>query len=205
VQYVLCIYDALMTARQVTDYRVLAALAHPLRRRLLDVLRVDGPCTASMLAERTDQAVGNISHHVRVLATHGLVEPAPELARDRRERWWRSASTALRWSTTDFVDDPAAEAASLAASALGLQRQLDLTTSWLQDDASDSAEWRDAAFNTDTWLRLTTHELDELGAEIVAVVDRWRSRHPADGTGEQADDAERRPVFFLARGFPARP
>jgi DNA-binding transcriptional ArsR family regulator len=193
-----------MTARQVTDYRVLAALAHPLRRRLLDVLRVDGPCTASMLAEQTGQAVGNISHHIKVLATHGLVEPAPELARDRRERWWRSASSALRWSTTDFADDPAAEAASLAASALGLQRQLDLTTSWLQGDATNTAEWQDAAFNTDTWLRLTSSELGRLGEEMLELVDRYRDRG-----GERGDDAgsgdERRPVFFLARGFPARP
>jgi DNA-binding transcriptional ArsR family regulator len=199
-----------MTARQVTDYRVLAALAHPLRRRLLDVLRVDGPCTASMLAERTGQAVGNISHHVKVLATHGLVEAAPELARDRRERWWRSASTALRWSTTDFADDPAAEAASLAASALGLQRQLDLTTSWLQDDPTERAEWRDAAFNTDTWLRLTPDELSRLGEELLELVDRYRDHGGDSGdSGDSGDDAsdgaDRRPVFFLARGFPARP
>jgi DNA-binding transcriptional ArsR family regulator len=200
-----------MIARQVTDYRVLAALAHPLRRRLLDLLRVDGPATASMLAERTDQAVGNISHHVKVLENHGLIEQAPELARDRRERWWRSASTALRWSTIDFADDPAAEAASLAASALGLQRQLDLTTSWLQNDPADNAEWRTAAFNTDTWLRLTSGELSRLGEEILELVDRYRDRG-GDLAGDGGDDAadgddrpERRPVFFLARGFPARP
>ena len=192
-------------ARQVTDYRVLAALAHPLRRRLLDLLRVEGPCNATMLAELTGQAVGNISHHVKVLAAQGLVEPAPELARDRREHWWRSASSALRWSTTDFTSDPAAQAAAQAVFALGLQRQLDLTRAWLETDPAEDADWREAAFNTDSWLRLTTDELDELGSEIVAVVDRWRARHPADGTGEQADDAERRPVFFLARGFPARP
>jgi DNA-binding transcriptional ArsR family regulator len=193
-----------MTARQVTDYRVLAALAHPLRRRLLDVLRVDGPSTASMLAERTDQAVGNISHHVKVLASHGLVEAAPELARDRRERWWRSSATALRWSTTDFADDPAAEAASLAASALGLQRQLDLTTSWLQSDPSDSPGWREAAFNTDTWLRLTSDELSRLSEEILELVDRYRD-HGGDSSNDVTDGADRRPVFFLARGFPARP
>jgi DNA-binding transcriptional ArsR family regulator len=192
-----------MSARQVTDYRVLAALAHPLRRRLLDVLRVDGPSTVSMLAERTGQAVGNISHHVKVLATHGLVEPAPELARDRRERWWRSASMALRWSTTDFAYDPAAEAASLAANALGLQRQLDLTTSWLQSDSSNSGEWRDAAFNTDTWLRLNPDELSQLSEELLELVDRYRDRE--DSADDVAHGAARKPVFFLARGFPSRP
>ena len=45
-------------ARTITDSRVLAAMAHPLRRRLLDALKVDGPSTASMLANRTGQAIG---------------------------------------------------------------------------------------------------------------------------------------------------
>ncbi len=46
---------------------MLAAMTHPLRRRLLTLLKVDGPAMASTLAERTGQAVGNISHHLRVL------------------------------------------------------------------------------------------------------------------------------------------
>ena len=99
------------TPRQVnhvTDSAVLAAMAHPLRRRLMDVLKVNGPATASMLATATDQAVGNVSHHLGVLASSGLIEEAPELARDRRERWWRLVSTALRWSTAQFADDAAA-------------------------------------------------------------------------------------------------
>jgi DNA-binding transcriptional ArsR family regulator len=71
--------------RQITDTRVLAAMAHPLRRRLLSLLKLDGPSTASVLAQRTGQAVGNISHHLHTLAAADLIEEAPELARDRRE------------------------------------------------------------------------------------------------------------------------
>ena len=85
--------------RQITDSRVLAAMSHPLRRRLLDILRVDGPATASLLAQRTDQAVGNISHHLKTLVAGDLVREAPELARDRRERWWRLVNAGVRWST----------------------------------------------------------------------------------------------------------
>ena len=61
------------TVRQITDSRVLAALAHPLRRRLMDVLKVYGPCTVGMLAERTDQAPANVSHHLKVLAAADLL------------------------------------------------------------------------------------------------------------------------------------
>ena len=186
-----------MQVRQVAEAAVLSAVAHPLRRRLLDVLRVDGPGTASTLAAATGSAVGNVSHHLKVLARAGLVEEAPELARDRRERWWRPAVDALRWSTPDFADDPAAAAAGAAAESLGLARQVELVRAWAQDPAAHAEPWGSAAFATDSWLRLSPEELAELSRELLALVDRWRDR-PDDGQ-------ERVPVFLLARGFPARP
>ena len=79
----------------------------------MDALKVDGPSTASMLAARTGQAVGNASHHLKVLAEAGLVEEAPELAKDRRERWWRLVSSGTRWSRAEFGDDASAVAAAL--------------------------------------------------------------------------------------------
>ncbi|HEY4018151.1 MAG TPA: helix-turn-helix domain-containing protein, partial [Pseudonocardiaceae bacterium] len=94
--------------RRITDSKVLAAMAHPLRRRLLDVLKVYGPATVSALAEHTGQAVGNISHHMKVLSAAALVEQASELAHDRRERWWRLRTGSLSWSWQDFDNDPAA-------------------------------------------------------------------------------------------------
>src|ERR1041384_6814173 len=45
--------------RSITDSRVLAAMAHPVRRRLLDLVKLDGPSTASVLAQRTGEAIGN--------------------------------------------------------------------------------------------------------------------------------------------------
>lgn len=116
--------------RQISDSRVLAAFTHPVRRRLLDVLKVDGAATVGLLAERTGQAVGNVSHHLKVLAGAGLVEEAPELARDRRERWWRPTSASLRWARADFEDDPVAEAVADAAGSLQLERQAGLVRSW---------------------------------------------------------------------------
>ena len=59
------------TVRNITDSAVLAALAHPLRRRLMDVLKVHGPATVGMFAEHTDQASANVSHHLRVLGASG--------------------------------------------------------------------------------------------------------------------------------------
>lgn len=183
-----------MASTPVTDYRVLAALTHPLRRRLLDVLRVHGPCTATLLAQHTGSAVGNVSHHVKVLAGHGLVVEAPELARDGRERWWRAAADSLRWDSRDFAGEPAAEVAAQAAVRLGLDRQLGLVRAALEEDHAPWADW-----NTDAWMRLSAEELDQLGAEVTALVSRWREREVPD------DGAPRTPVFVMARGFPATP
>jgi DNA-binding transcriptional ArsR family regulator len=103
-------------AGRAAEARVLSAMSHPVRRRLLQVLTEHGPSTASQLAARTGQAVANVSHHVRVLASCRLVEEAPELARDRRERWWRLASDAGgRFSANTWLRLTAAEVAELSA------------------------------------------------------------------------------------------
>jgi DNA-binding transcriptional ArsR family regulator len=181
---------------EIKDAAVLKAVAHPLRRRLLDVLRVDGPSMPSVLARHTAQAVANVSHHMRVLADAGLVEEAPELARNRKEHWWRIVDAQLSWNPADFAADPAALATAEAAESLGLQRQIDLTATWLGSPASRAEPWTDSAFSSDAWLRLSPAELAELGAEIQRVVDRYYGR---------PESPEREPVFVLSRGFPARP
>ncbi|MFG1873120.1 ArsR/SmtB family transcription factor [Micromonospora arborensis] len=185
--------------RHITDSRVLAAMAHPLRRRLMDVLKVHGPSTVGQLADRTDQAPANVSHHLKVLAAADLVTEAPELARDRRERWWRLVTRALRWSNTDFDTDPADRAVADAATSLNLDRHVALARAWHAADESAQATWNDAPFSTDHWLRLTPDELAELSREMIDLLARWANRDLPD------DDADRRPVFVFVHGVPARP
>jgi DNA-binding transcriptional ArsR family regulator len=182
--------------RTITDSRVLAAMTHPLRRRLLSMLKVDGPSTASVLAERTDQGVGNISHHLRVLATAGLIEEVPELARDRREHWWRRVGPALQWSVTDFADDPAAEAVAMAAESLTFDFQLDTIRRWAAEQGEKQGQWPHGPFGASTWMRLTDDELVEVGQEILAVMRRWADRDLPD------DGQERGTVLVVAHGVP---
>jgi DNA-binding transcriptional ArsR family regulator len=188
-----------MKARQITESRVLAALAHPLRRRLMDVLKVDGPSTVSMLAERTDQAVANVSHHLKVLAGCDLITEAPELARDRRERWWRLESPGVRWNTADFDDDPAAQAVAHAALALNLDRQFSLARAWHATRESARETWGETPFSTDKWMRMTPDELAAFEGELLALIDRWATREIP------ADERRRDPVFFFAHAVPAQP
>jgi DNA-binding transcriptional ArsR family regulator len=186
-------------ARQITDSRVLAAMSHPLRRRLLSLLKLDGPATASMLAQRTDQAVANISHHLRTLANAELIEEVPELARDRRERWWRRTPGQLRWASADFAGDEASEVVAQAADSLNLDYQVSLVRQWAAAPEAELAAWPDGPFSTDTWMRLSNGELAQLSRELTAVMVRWADRPPPE------DGVERRPVFVFARGVPAQP
>jgi DNA-binding transcriptional ArsR family regulator len=183
--------------RKIRSAEALAALANPFRARMIDALQVDGPSTASMLAARSGQAVGSASHHLKVLAAAGLVEEAPELARDRRERWWRLVSKSWEWNRSD-LEDTAAQTASLAAESMQLRRHFDRAREWL-DNHDAAGEWADAAFVNTTWLRLTPTELNELGAEVRDLLRKWKARENVD------DGQEREPIYVFSRGFPAQP
>jgi DNA-binding transcriptional ArsR family regulator len=184
---------------RITDSRVLAALAHELRRRLLTLLKLDGPSTVSLLAARTGQAAGNISHHLRVLAAAGLIEEVPELARDRRERWWRRVASTLQWSASDFADEAAGEVVTRAAESINLDYQSSLVREWAGASEDERARWPKGPFSVDTWLRMTDEELAEFGAEMIALIRRWADRDVPD------DGRERGTLFAFARAVPGEP
>src|SRR3712207_2472805 len=95
------------------DARSLQALAHPLRMRLLGLLRVEGPATATQLAARVGESSGATSYHLRQLARHGFVEDEPARG-NARERWWKASHRMTSWTTADFLDEPdAADAETL--------------------------------------------------------------------------------------------
>jgi DNA-binding transcriptional ArsR family regulator len=185
--------------RVITDSKALSAMSHPQRRRLLDALVVDGPSTVSMLSARVGQAAGNVSHHMKVLAAAELVAEAPDLARDRRERWWRVADKQRHWSSTTFADDPSAVVVADAAASLNLEHHMDKVRAWNANRESDRAGWTESVFSADAWLRLTPEELGALSDEVVEVFRRWRDRALPD------DGAQRDPVFVFAHGVPAQP
>lgn len=187
-----------MPAENITDYRVLAAVAHPVRRRLLDVLRVEQAASVGVLADRLGVAVGSVSHHAKVLAGHGLIVEAPELARDARERWWRLGDARISWSNRAFADDPAGSVVAQAVDELSLRLQLERLTAWRAANAEAAPAWQDAATSTDMWLRLTPDELAQVSGELTELLSRWRTR-------ELPDDEPREPVFVFAHAFPSNP
>ena len=71
----------------------LKALSNPIRREILTMLEMRRNARGTDLAEALNIPSNKVSFHLRVLAEAGLIEEAPELARDRRDRVWRAVDT----------------------------------------------------------------------------------------------------------------
>jgi DNA-binding transcriptional ArsR family regulator len=101
-----------------TEDRVFRALAHPLRRRLLDGLR-EGPRTTGMLvAEHPDLDRCTVMQHLGVLAGAGLVISV----RKGRERWNHLDAGPIQAIHERWIGPMAATQAS---GLLRLQRAMD--------------------------------------------------------------------------------
>jgi DNA-binding transcriptional ArsR family regulator len=182
----------------------LAAMTNPVRRRMIDLLSVHGPATVGMLAEETGERVGSISHHLKVLAKTGLIEEAPDLARDRRESWWRIVKGSWRWSVNSFADDPAGEVVARAAEEQQLRANSDKVRAWYDSREDRDPAWSEAAYVSTSWIRATPAELTELGARMEQLIREFVVEPPAAGDRPAADDG-RESVYLFTYGIPARP
>ncbi len=184
--------------RRSAEPSVITAIHHPLRRRLIDLLHLDGPATASRLAGATGELVGNVSHHLKVLAAAGVIEEAPELAKNRRERWWKVAeASSYSWSIADAEGDPAAELVAATAEDANLAHHAGKVRQWFDMRYQFEEPWVRAAYATERWLTLTPSQLDELSERLEGLLGEYDD-NPGEG-----DDAHR--VFFFAHAVPARP
>ena len=175
-----------------------------MRMRLYELLIIEGPANASALAEHVDEPVALVSYHLHQLGRYGYAEQAPELARDNRERWWRAVAGGVSWSAADFLDDPGARATALAAWRVNLGRRMERIQGFQEAVDSWGKDWADAAISSDMVLRLTAGELRELGAEIDALIRRWRDHDRPDTVHDEVDRA-REHVFAVFDAVPFRP
>lgn len=166
---------------ELTDPLQLRAIAHPLRLRLLGLLRTDGPATATTLAERVDESPALVSYHLRTLAAHGFVVEAPDLATDGRQRWWRAAQASMSWSQAEFLDTPERSAAASALMAEIADRYGEVARGWVAEAHDWSADWVDAADMSDFRLELSAGQVRALRGELREVIDRYRATTPEEG------------------------
>lgn len=149
----------------VTDPAALEALANPVRLDLLSFLMDEGPATASACGRAVGASGSNCSYHLRVLASHGLVESVA--SDDGRERPWRALVTGI--ATDPSTDDAAgASAAAVAEASLRLDQQI--AQEHLRTMHELEPEWREASAHATYGLRVTPDELRELVERIDAVL-----------------------------------
>ena len=123
------------------DPTALKALAHPLRLRMLGLLRIDGPATASGLAERLGLNSGATSYHLRQLAQHGFIKEDQQRG-SRRDRWWRASHEMTTYLSGD-VEGEALDA-GLAFLQAALSWQMHQMQGALNAFAALPPEWRQA-------------------------------------------------------------
>ena len=189
------------TSHELVD--VLIALHHPTRRWLLELLWVDGPATVGRLAARTGLAVGSVSHHLKPLHRQGFIEPAPDLARDTRESWWRVTPRNLTWSIDDFEPDSLDRRVAYQAEVENFRHQVRATQQWLKEMPDAPVEWRGAAGATDSLVNATVEQLADLHRRLGEALSEW-SRECRDDE-KLRPGAVRRHVRTLIRCFPSRP
>ncbi|MGI5358002.1 helix-turn-helix domain-containing protein [Streptomyces sp. CA-252508] len=177
------------------DTAAFKALTHPLRIRLLGLLRQDGAATASELAAATGESSASASYHLRVLAKYGFITEAEH--RDGRERRWKAVHEVTTWSNAAMSGSDDAGRAFLAAvhraqadhfarSLAGHQHRLDA--------GLVPPEWLEPSGVMDLMVRLTPESLTEL-FEVV-------ERTIGDLAARDGDDPRAGQVALFLAGLP---
>jgi hypothetical protein len=160
------------TVTRLTDPRALRAYAHPVRMKLVGLLRTEGPLTATRAAELLGESSGTCSFHLRQLAKYGLVEEAG--GGTGREKPWRATTTSTAWDSNAGTPEAAAAASLLnTVIAEGYFEQL---MRWLEARPDEPPEWQQANWLGDRILWVNAEELDELGRKVLELVDAYFER-----------------------------
>jgi predicted ArsR family transcriptional regulator len=155
------------------DPRVLRAIAHPVRVRILHELNAAGPSRAADLAADLDIPANQASFHLRQLAKYGLVVEAPEEARDRRDRVWKVVSeSGIQLDLAEMDKEPGGPA------AVDVWSENSRRFSHAVVDAIYASARQEDSFGhlSQGALRLTDEEAKELATELAEVTRRWSAR-----------------------------
>ncbi|WP_345521970.1 helix-turn-helix domain-containing protein [Nocardioides conyzicola] len=173
----------------VHDPKILRAIAHPVRNRILTELTASGSMRAADLARELDIPANQASFHLRQLAKYGLVEEDPEAARDKRDRVWRPTS---EHGLSVKMDELERLPGGKAAGAVFRQH----ASSW--GHAVVDAAYAPEGPGPDTLrtvnesaVRLTQEEAGQLAEELDAVIAAWTKR-------TRGRDPERRTYLWFS-------
>ncbi|NUT11236.1 MAG: winged helix-turn-helix transcriptional regulator [Nonomuraea sp.] len=176
---------------RISDPQVLKVVTHPLRVRLLGLLRADGPATASELGRKVGESSGSTSYHLRELFKYGFIEEDPE-RRDGRERRWKARHRYTSWDNQELSETPEGR----EAVRIMHQRQVEVLGRVTQeyDEHDWSPEWVFAAGLNDHIMELPAVALGEFVEGAEKLLRELAARY--------AEDPGARQVNVWLGGFP---
>ncbi|RUM17091.1 ArsR family transcriptional regulator [Rhizobium phaseoli] len=184
-------------SRVVPEPTALKALAHPVRLRMLGMLRIDGPATATQLAARLGLNSGATSYHLRQLAQYGFIEEAPHAS--RRDRWWRASHEITSVPPSDAEGE--ALELDLAFNQAALSLQVSQMQQALEEYAELPAEWRKATAADDIIIPMTAAQAEALTKRLTDVI--LEAMRAAPSLGEETSQAPGMvPFYVMLHAFP---
>jgi len=182
--------------RIVPDATALKALTHPVRLRMLGMLRIDGPATATGLAERLGLNSGATSYHLRQLAQHGFIEEAADQP-SRRDRWWQA-----RHESTSFFEPGGTEEqfdTSVAFAQAALSEQVNLMQRAQDEFVQLPPDWQATTQISDFTIALTTAQANALKDKLLELL--WQAMREAPGLGADLPPGVE-PYTVMLHAFP---
>lgn len=160
--------------------QALRGLAHPLRARLLDELRLNGPATATILGRRLGESSGATSYHLRQLSRYGFIDNEPGRT-GGRERWWRMRPGGWSMSGHEFLSNPETRVVAQAVLDRLYQQRRRRFADWtaLVSDSPDLPavrRWKDAANDSTSHARMTPGEAAEFADALNDFLSSWGRR-----------------------------
>lgn len=180
----------------VPDATALKALTHPLRLRMLGLLRIEGPATASGLAARLGLNSGATSYHLRQLAQHGFIEE--DVGRgSQRDRWWRARHEATNVMPATAEGEALQLGLAFEQAALHGQMQQMRRAHAAYPDLPQA--WREASTVSDYTIPLTAEAAKTLVEKLQRIL--WEAMAAAPALGSDLPE-DMRPFTIVLHAAP---
>jgi DNA-binding transcriptional ArsR family regulator len=181
----------------INDPRLVKALAHPLRVRILAVLQ-DRVASPSDLAEELKAPLGNVSYHVRILAQLGLLKLVKKRPRRGAIEHYYQARSRVRVTDRAWGQVP-----KIVKEAM-VDATLDQVSAYVEQSARLGGFERAEAHLSRNPLRLDSHGWQELSKRVDQLLEEAH-RIEADSLArlkknEHADEIEAGFVMMLFEG-----
>nr|WP_201470409.1 helix-turn-helix domain-containing protein [Microbacterium hydrocarbonoxydans] len=156
---------------------MLKAYSHPLRRQMIRLFSRREHLRAADVAADLGVAPNSASFHLRVLAEAGLIEEAPEHARDRRDRVWKSRKGSINVGSPEHpVPDEALGIAMVRSLAEDHHDTVSRVIAWTPEYLSGRTAEVHAAF-VQRMVRLTEAEFDAVMERMQEVITEAADAH----------------------------